>query len=176
MSSKTFNIGIDFGGVLGIHDNTFGAEHRNVSINMPLAVESLLKLKSLGHRLYLISFCGRSRAIETQKSLEMTNITDSKTCAEVFDEIIFVKDIEYKRYICEYLNCHFMIDDREDIQRHVVQSECKTIPILFGAESHPDFTAAKDWNMAIEIITSTPHFSTEAHFTRPERMIYNVKS
>ena len=176
MSSSVFNIGIDFGGVLSVHDNKLGAEHRNVSINMPLAVENLLKLKALGHRLYLISFCGRSRALETQTSLEQTKLTDSMSCADVFTDIIFVKDIEYKRYICEYLNCHFMIDDREDIQRHVVQSECKTIPILFGSEKHPDFVAAKDWNQVVEIITSTPYFSTEAFYTKPERMIYNLKS
>lgn len=175
MSSEKFNIGIDFGGVLSVHDSKLGAEHRNVSINMPLAVENLLKLKALGHKLFLISFCGRSRAIETQKSLEETTINDTMSCAEVFDEIIFVKSIEYKRYLCEYLNCHFMVDDREDILQHVTQSECKTIPILFGAERHATFTAAADWNRVTEIISSTPHFSTELYFTRPDRMIHNVK-
>ena len=48
------NIGIDFGGVLSIHD-LGSKEHINTSINMPNALESLYALKET-HNLFLISF------------------------------------------------------------------------------------------------------------------------
>ncbi len=173
---EVFNIGVDFGGVLSVHDSNFeDAQHRNISIDMPLAVENLLKLRELGHRLFLISFCGRARAIETLNSLKTTTITDTMTCAGLFEEIIFVKDIENKRNVCEHLNCHFMVDDREDVQLEVSKSACNTKSILFGAESHSSFITAKDWNEVSQIIASKPFFSTKSYFPRPVKMIYKLE-
>ena len=70
MSDKKFKIGVDFGGVLSIHDskmtNNSGLEHKNTAINMPFAIDNLKKLKKQGHELYIISFCGKTRAKETK--------------------------------------------------------------------------------------------------------------
>lgn len=159
---KHFNIGIDFGGVLSSHDAKIGAQHVNTAIDMPLAIENLLKLKHQGHHLFLISFCGKNRAIETKQSLIDTPImpgSDMK-CASLFEKMYFTPDRKYKKEICEFLNCHFMVDDRSDIQEVVITSECHTIPILFGEEHHPTFIAAKNWDVVTGIISSTPFFDT----------------
>ena len=71
-AAPSFTIGIDFGGVLSQHDSRVApgdASHINTAIDMPNAVESLMALKAEGHHLFLISFCGKSRAIETKASL-----------------------------------------------------------------------------------------------------------
>ena len=172
-SSGIFNIGVDFGGVLSAKD-TEGAEHINTAIDMPFAVDNLLKLKALGHKLFLISFCGKARAIETKRSLETTNITEDMTCIALFDDIFFVKDKSFKRQMCEYLNCHFMVDDREDIQFDVQNSSCKTIPILFGQRKHSSLVPAYDWNVVSNIITSTPHFTIELAIDKPTKLLHNV--
>ena len=83
---NVFKIGIDFGGVLSSKSiNQNGAEHINTCIDMPFAIENLLKLKSHGHKLFLISFCGRTRAVETNKSLQNTMISENQSCASIFD-------------------------------------------------------------------------------------------
>lgn len=148
----SYNIGIDFGGVLSIHDSNIGAEHINTIIDVPMALESLMKLKGYGHKLYLISFCGKNRAIETKKSIE-------KYCPNLFDDIYFVKDRKYKKDICEYLNCDYMIDDREDILQEVIKSSCRTIPILFGGDIDSHFLKAKDWNDVLSIISNNDRVS-----------------
>ena len=173
MSSDKFNIGVDFGGVLSLKD-TEDAEHVNTAIDMPFAVENLLKLKALGHKLFLISFCGKARAIETKQRLESTMVSEGVSCASLFDEIYFVKDTKFKKSMCEYLNCHFMIDDREDIQFDVQNSACKTIPILFGERKHSSLIPAYDWNIVTNIITSTPYFSTELKVDKPTKLFYNI--
>ena len=170
---EKFNIGIDFGGVLSVKD-TEDAEHVNTVIGMPFAIENLLKLKAFGHKLFLISFCGKARAIETKKSLKSTQVSGDMSCADLFDGIYFVKDIKYKRPLCEYLNCHFMIDDREDIQFDVQKSACKTIPILFGQRKHSSLIPAYDWSVVTNIITSTPYFSTELTVDMPTKLVYQI--
>ena len=176
MSFEKFNIGIDFGGVLSSHDVNIGAEHVNTAIDMPFAMENLMKLKGLGHKLFLISFCGKARAIETLQSLKESMITESMSCADIFDEIFFVKDRKNKKELCEYLNCHFMVDDREDILVHVVDSLCKTIPILYGSEETTLANAkvASDWNKVTDLITATPHFVTNLNKEKPIKMIYDI--
>lgn len=173
-----FNIGIDFGGVLSSHDNNIGAEHINTLIDVPFACENLLKLKGLGHKLFLISFCGKTRAMETMKSLQTSLITDEMPCSDIFDGIYFVKDKKYKKELCEYLNCHFMIDDREDILLNVMNNSCNTIPILFGSEkSISNFINATDWNYATDKITSTPYFNTFLTVNlvdKPTKLIYEI--
>lgn len=129
-------LGIDFGGVLSIHDSPdTGKEHRSVAINMPYALETLRKLKSDGHRLVLVSFAGKSRSIETMASIE-------ETCPDVFDCIYFVKDKAHKLAICQYEGCDVMIDDREDILESFIGTD--VMPILYGGQSSSIITM-KDW-------------------------------
>ena len=137
-----FNIGVDFGGVLSVDDTK--SEHRNTTVDMPDAIKSLQILKEAGHRLFLISFCGKSRAIETRKSLEETGIYT------LFEAMFFTKKPEYKKYICTHVGCHFMIDDNEDVLAGV--AETQTIPILFRV----------DWNSVTSYIISYPFFHRHA--------------
>lgn len=113
-------IGIDFGGVLSKHEKSRktddASEHRSISINMPGAIDGLRELKKANHKLYIISFCGKQRAIETKASLLQSN--DIKG---IFDGIYFVKDISYKVDICSLLGCDIMIDDRLDILESIHQ-------------------------------------------------------
>src|ERR1041385_8370851 len=105
MDTSQFNIGIDFGGVLSIHDGG-NVEHKNSLINIPL--ESIIKLKTIDHNLYIVSFCGLTRAKETKLSIE------SSALHNAFTNQYYVKKREHKREICEYTGCHFMIDVRQE--------------------------------------------------------------
>lgn len=126
-SINSLKIGIDFGGVLSIHDGKcVDKEHRNVIINMPQALESLLELKKQGHKLYLISFAGKSRSIETYNSIKDINL---------FDDYFFVKDKKYKKDISEYLGLDLMIDDNIGIIYDVSKY---TNTILFLGDPNAD--------------------------------------
>jgi hypothetical protein len=60
-------IGIDFGNTLSIQDED---GKMNTSIDMPGAMQALEQLRLNGHKLYLISFCGRKRAEQTKIAIE----------------------------------------------------------------------------------------------------------
>jgi hypothetical protein len=171
---KSFHIGIDFGGVLSAHDASIGAEHVNTAIDMPLAIENLVRLRQQGHKLYLISFCGKTRAIQTKKSLMETTFDGKHMCSDLFEKMYFVKDRKYKRELCEFLKCHFMVDDRTDIQEEVVKSSCHTIPILFGESSHSHFICAPDWNVVSNIVSSTPFFTASCPSVEIKKMIFDI--
>jgi len=145
----SLTIGIDYGGVCSMHDtrhedDTFNGE---VGINVEGCMESLKQLKSMGHRLILISFCGAKRAHETQKYF-------LKLPEHPFDEVYFVKKRPSKQKICEYVGSDVMIDDRLDIlnvirntktlhfSSHPSDAECKFTP---------DYSA-KTWQETVEII------------------------
>lgn len=165
---EIFNIGIDFGGVLSVHDGP-KAKHINVCVDIEYVEESLQKLKDRGHNLFLISFCGRTRAIETKKSLDESGLS------RFFTSQTYVKKRDYKRQICELNNCHFMIDDREDILRNVLNNGSNTIPILFGKISHPEYICANDWRKVIDIITNTKYFDATSNVTyNTANLTYNV--
>jgi hypothetical protein len=169
----SFNIGIDFGGVLSTHDNKDNAEHINTAIDVPTALENLQKLKNDGHKLHLISFCGKSRAIETLQSLKNSKINDKMSCADLFDTIYFVKDRSKKREMCEHLNCHFMIDDRTDILENIIGCQSKTKPILFGSKSS-QYVSANNWEEVINIINSTKYFDATCTVDLPTKYVINI--
>ena len=109
--SVPLRIGVDFGGVLSIfqnfHQRSEDDEHESVEVNMPDAIESLVKLKESGHELYLISYCGRRRAVETKQSL-LKAIPRS----DLFNELYFVRNKSHKADVCLALGCDIMIDDK----------------------------------------------------------------
>ena len=144
MSSK-YVLGIDFGGVLSKHDGG-DTEHKNVSIDMEYAIVELTRLKELGYILYIISFCGSSRAKETSKGLKENDLT------KLFDGEFYVSKREYKKYICKYLGCDFMIDDREFILEDVKTENPNLTTILFGSSSS-SHKSAKDWKEVSDIVT-----------------------
>lgn len=102
-------IGVDFGGVLSIHDggNVFG--HFSTEINIPDALESLYSLSQTGKtELSLISFAGKTRSHETAQSI-------NNVCPNLFDNLFFVKKTTYKKDVCDLLGADIMIDDTLDI-------------------------------------------------------------
>jgi hypothetical protein len=127
--SKSLTIAIDFGGVLSVHDakNDTGSEHHNVSINMEGALEALVTLKKAGHKLYLVSFCGRRRAVETMESI-------NTSAPGIFDGLYFVKDKAYKKHICAYLGADVMIDDTLPILVDIAQNAEPRQLILFSGD------------------------------------------
>lgn len=121
-------IGVDFGGVLSITDVS-GTEHRNVSVNMPLAVDSLRRLVTAGHTLYLISFCGRTRATETRDSIA------SHSLSHLFTKQFYVKKKEFKGNICLAYGIDYMIDDCVDVLESVGAKSPETQRLLFGGSA-----------------------------------------
>lgn len=119
-----YTIGVDFGGVLSKHDG-YNAEHRNTAIDMPGANASILNLKKEGNKLYLVSYCGKVRAGETSTNIKKSSLASS------FSTLFFVTDRTYKKYVCDFLGCDFMIDDNSTILDDVAEYNPKIITILF---------------------------------------------
>jgi hypothetical protein len=123
-SKKSLKIGIDFGGVLSIHDHAkqeapeAGAQgqHKSTAIDMPDGIDVLRQLKADGHRLYLISFAGQTRAKETKKAL-------LESFPDVFDGMYFPKSKSFKTNICQNLGCDIMIDDIVDLLSDISKCE-----------------------------------------------------
>lgn len=116
------NIGIDFGGVLSIHDAGNKA-HINTNIDMPDAIESLYQLREMSNKLFLISFCGKNRAIETKKSID--------ELGDLFEDQYYTKKKEWKGYVCQHLNIDIMIDDNQEVLDDVKKISPDTHCILF---------------------------------------------
>jgi hypothetical protein len=154
---KSFNIGIDMGGVLSVHDNknkeTINSEHKNTAINMPYSIESLQLLKEMGHDLFLVSFCGKNRAIDTRNSIKNNNLNI------LFEQQYYVKSKQFKNDVCKHIGCHFMIDDNEDVLDNVKLNNDKIITVLFGGNNHLIHKCAKDWKDVVDIIKSTEYFN-----------------
>ena len=171
---QNFRIGIDFGGVLSSYepkaeiDNEY-AEHTNTELDMPNAIDSLKKLKELGNDLYLISYCGKNRAMKSFNALETNNVSN------LFNELFFVKCTKFKGSICSYVGCHFMVDDRLFILDNIKRYNNNIVTILFGGnpiageESVTGLSAisdenilshrfATDWNEVMKIISETAYF------------------
>lgn len=168
--SKKFNIGIDFGGVLSIHDskttNISGLEHRNTAINMPFAENAIKLLKDQGHNLYLISFCGKTRTEQTRVS-----INESKS-SDIFNEMYFVKSKPFKNELCQNLGCHFMIDDNIEILDNIKAHNSKIVTILFDGDEHPIHKCVKDWNSVLKIIDESEYFDALTSTVSVEKMLY----
>lgn len=136
MTDRLITIGIDFGGVLSVNDYS-DSFHRNTAIDMPGAKEAIIEL-SKTCRLYLVSHCGKQRAIETKQSLIENGLAD------YFCGLYFVKKPEYKSEITRYLCCHAMIDDTKAILDNICLYDDKITPILF----------TNNWNEIIKIIST----------------------
>lgn len=153
----SFTIGIDFGGVLSIHDSKIAAdtEHKNTSVNMPNAIETLQKLKELGHKLVLISFCGKSRAKETSEQLARDGYD------KLFEKQYYVKNKEYKSDVCLTIGCHFMIDDNIEVLNNIKRNNKYIKTILFDSINNYKHISALNWNQTFKIITDTKEFDIQ---------------
>lgn len=106
---RSLRIGVDYGNVCSSDSEGYeGNTGNEYAINVPNCLETLLKLKAEGHTLYLISFCGAARARATKAYFD--NLHNNP-----FSGLYFVKDREYKKYICQKLGIDVMIDDRSDV-------------------------------------------------------------
>lgn len=161
INENKFRIGIDFGGVLSVYKEETDdepAEHMNTELDMPNAINSLETLKELGNDLYLISFCGKKRAIETFNAIEKKNVSN------LFNEQFYVKSWKYKSSICKFIGCHFMVDDRKDVLDNIRRYNDNVVTILFGSrnvssdENILPHKYAQDWSDVMQIISETAYF------------------
>lgn len=148
-------IGIDFGGVLSMYDKHHSRsdedEHQSIEINMPNAIESLIKLKETGHQLYLISYCGERRAIETKRSLLQT-----LPRKDLFDGLYFVQKTSHKADVCRSLGCDIMIDDKLKILNNI-HRQIPTMKFLWFVSPEmnnysPDMIKVESWSDIMKTI------------------------
>jgi hypothetical protein len=138
-------IGMDFGGVLCLHDKKGESK-----INMPGAIEALNILNKNEHDVYLISYGGSKEFIYNR----WLNI--KKDGYDVyFTHQYYVKQRNFKKYICDYIGCQIMIDDRIEILDDIKENNPGIITILFGEyttnESH---YLANNWEQVVELINN----------------------
>lgn len=118
--------------------------------DLPNAIESLKKLKTK-HKLYLISYSGAKRAIETTKYI-------NNTLPNLFEKTFFVTENKYKHNICKACHIDVMIDERIDVL-NMIDLPIHKIHFIgdplykFGPTS-PDWKGyvAKDWEEVLQII------------------------
>lgn len=152
LETSKIRVGCDFGGVLSKLDkgkeDKGEKEHISTCINMKGAVKRIQKLKEdFNCELFIISYCGFSRAEKTKESLETSGLSS------LFNQQYYVKDRKYKKYICKYLGTDFMIDDKEEILNDVKTENTATTTILFGKKpNNKKHIYAKDWNEVVNII------------------------
>lgn len=210
-------IGIDFGGVLSVHDSrkpvpkvtthhlethetpessetlvldpvivddvpkTTTSEkvqqHDNINLDMPGALEVLEKMKKRGIKLYLISFCGATRAKETYEALVKEKYD------KLFEMIFFVKSKDHKKIVCDAIGCHYMIDDTVSILESFykeVYMKNKTIPILFDStdttalQTKRKYNYFTNWNDIYEFLKSSKPFDVVKTGTINPSHIYMV--
>jgi hypothetical protein len=104
---------------------------------MLYAKEAIIEL-SKTCRLFLVSHCGKQRAIETKESLIVNRLAD------YFSGLYFVKKPEYKSQITKYLECDIMIDDTISVLKNIISSDNKIVPILF----------TNNWNEIMNLIST----------------------
>jgi hypothetical protein len=146
-------IGIDFGGVLSVDDALLPASpHINTRIDMPGAYEAIVEL-SKDHKLYLISFCGKRRAMETKASIQSSGL------AKHFAGLYFVKHPDYKSQLTRYLGCDAMIDDRVDVLDNIRTYDDKIHTLLFNNPTLSTHTTVPTWGDVLTLIPNLPDTS-----------------
>jgi hypothetical protein len=139
-------IGIDFGGVLSVDDTLVSSPHRNTTVDIPGAKEALARLAK-DHKLFLISFCGKRRAMETKASIIAAGLD------KYFAGLYFVKHPDYKSQLTRYLGCHVMIDDTIEVLDNIIANNYRINTILFRPQVLTiEHSSADDWEFTLEII------------------------
>lgn len=113
-------LALDAGGVLFIHSSE-SKEDTSGTAWMPGCLEALEKLSTV-YDLYVISFAGRQRGLETRDIIAK----DAKAWLPE-DHVYIVNDRKKKGPLCRELGIHLMVDDRLDVLNGVHQSalQCK---------------------------------------------------
>lgn len=158
-----FRIGVDFGGVLARQDpkdnqeNAPITEHKRTKINMPGAVETLHKLKDKGHTLYIVSFCGKKRALEAIEEIKNKNLDT------VFTEQIYIGNPYEKSTVLAKFGCNFMIDDRLDLLNFIQKRNPAVKTIWFGHTEdeckNTNHICAETWDDVYKIINNFKAFN-----------------
>lgn len=153
-SGNTVIVGLDFGGVLSRISKERvskdrSADHIDTNINMPDAVDVLTDLldptvTTRSYKFKIISYCGYSRAVQTFEAL--------KAYPDLFNEIYFVKDRDYKGSLCKYLGCHIMVDDRREILDNIRRMNPRIMTVLFGNKKGYPHKSVQNWNELFELI------------------------
>jgi len=136
-------IGIDFGGTL------YKLESNVISINMKDAIEVLNILKDNGHELYLISYCRQDRSNKIHNYLVKSKFIN------LFDKEFYVTDPKYKSFICNYIGCHIMIDDRQNILDNIKLNNKNITTILVDEEKthkSSDHLVVSNWKEILRAI------------------------
>lgn len=143
-ATQSLRIGVDIGGVCSIRSDDYESENKRVEIfDVKGCVESLQILRGLGHKLYIISFCGRKRAQKTRGLIE-------HYYPELFEQLFFTKKKTYKNDVCLKVGCDVMIDDKEEVLATITQAH----KIHFEGKK---YLPAKNWGEVLRIIkTLTP--------------------
>lgn len=149
---RPLHVGIDFGGVLSIHDggHVTSREHRSVQINMPGAVEALYQLREREHTLSIVSFCGKARAVETNAALVRAFPQG------VFHQRFFVKDRFHKKHIVHHAGCDVLVDDTFDILQDVLDDADNHCRHVVWFRGDPSAAAASASDPAAASSSSSP--------------------
>lgn len=144
----SFRIGVDFGGVL--YDPI--KSPLNITVNEPKAVECLKKLRGEGNELILIS------AVLKKGSKDFHDALVEKKIDSLFTHEYYVTQMKFKKFICKYIGCHILIDDRIDILNDVKKFIPDIVTIWFKGTSHKTHFTANNWTEILDIIHSVNHF------------------
>lgn len=165
--NNTLHIGVDFGGVCSsitkdYEDGKAFVDTINVDaniINIENCAEVLREIIAAGHKIALISFCGKTRAKVTRKALS-THYPDIFNVANMW----FVKKRRDKNALCKFLGLDLMIDDKLSI----VESITCTTPVLFTGDPTYDQDSsaykgliANSWNEVLNIVNATKPLALE---------------
>ena len=115
---------------------------------------------------FFYSFYGKKRAVETRASINSGNLSN------IFNSLYFVKFKSYKNELCQYLGCHFMIDDNIEILNNIKAHNSNIITILFEGENHPIHKCANNWNKVVKIINETNYVDSMISITDVSKLLY----
>lgn len=119
MQSK-LRLALDAGGVLFTHDS--GHKEDTSGTAWISGCRQALEKLSAFYDLYVISFAGQQRGLETRKAIA----TDAKAWLPE-DHVYIVNDRKEKGALCAGLGIHIMVDDRLDVLNivHSAAPQCK---------------------------------------------------
>jgi hypothetical protein len=143
-------IGIDVGGVLvekDDRDTSGGAEDTKMVSGSVTWVEGALetaKKLSEKHELYIISFCGKKRELETINELRNAKVYEYIPESRWF----FCRDRKHKPKIMIDNNVEVLVDDRYDIVENCRKSGKRAIH--FRGKTGKD--CAEDWKRVFKIL------------------------
>lgn len=134
MENSNFKVGIDFNGVIFEKDY-----NRNFKIK-EYCSEILKELKNINCELFLISACGKKKAVFRNQLLIENNV------GHLLTNQYFLGTKKFKSFVCNDIGCHFMIDDKVEVLNQIKKYNKKIITILFLSTNCDEQYAENDEN------------------------------